>query len=99
MFRHPNAIFRGLHVLVSYSSFVCVSGRCELCFARCSQLLRNAFRSSWHLDAETCRGNLMSTIRNAYNALEYLLVILHRIMKNARHNYQDVEDKLSEINC
>jgi hypothetical protein len=42
-----------------------------------------------HLDAETCRGNLMSTIKNAYNALEHLLVILHRIMKNARHGYQD----------
>jgi hypothetical protein len=35
----------------------------------------------WHLDAETCWGNLMSTITNAYNALEHLLVTLHRIRK------------------
>jgi hypothetical protein len=31
----------------------------------------------------------MSTTKNAYNALEYLLVILHQIMKNARYNRQD----------
>jgi hypothetical protein len=32
----------GYTFLVSYSSFVCVSGGCGLWFARCSQLLRNA---------------------------------------------------------
>jgi hypothetical protein len=43
----------------------------------------------WSLNAETCRDNLMNKIRNAGNALEYLLVILHRIRKNVRYNYQD----------
>jgi hypothetical protein len=42
-----------------------------------------------YLDAETCWDNLMSTIKNAYNALEHLLIILHRIMKNVRYNYQN----------
>jgi hypothetical protein len=31
----------------------------------------------------------MSTIKNAYTALEHFLVILHRIMKNALYSYQD----------
>jgi hypothetical protein len=31
----------------------------------------------------------MNTIKNAYNTLEHLMVILHRIKKNARYNYQD----------
>jgi hypothetical protein len=33
--------------------------------------------------------NLMSIIKIAYNTLEHLLVIFHRIMKNGRCNSQD----------
>jgi hypothetical protein len=36
----------------------------------------------------------MSTIKNAYNSLQHLLVILHRIMKNARYSNQDYRLRL-----
>jgi hypothetical protein len=43
MFRHPNAIFRGLLVpFLSYSSFSLRFGWMELLFAWCGHLLRNA---------------------------------------------------------
>jgi hypothetical protein len=35
----------------------------------------------WQLEAETCRGNLMNTIKTAYNALDDLLGIFHLIKK------------------
>jgi hypothetical protein len=33
------------------------------------------------LEAETCRSNLLSTIKTAYNVLEHLLDIFHLIIK------------------
>jgi hypothetical protein len=36
----------------------------------------------WHLEAESRRGNLLSTIKTAYSALEYLLDIFHLIRKS-----------------
>jgi hypothetical protein len=53
MFRHPNAILRGLLVpFLSYSSFSLHFGWVELLFAWCGHLLRNPQQ----MDAETCRG-------------------------------------------
>jgi hypothetical protein len=42
-------------------------------------------------------GNLNEYNKNAYNALEHLLVILHRIIKNARYNYQNYYTFLLQI--
>jgi hypothetical protein len=48
----------------------------------------------WHLEVETCRGNLLSTIKTAYNALEHLLDIFH-LIKNARYNGQDYKYRIN----
>jgi hypothetical protein len=58
MFRHPNAIFRGLHFPCKLLQFfVCVSGGCGVLFARCGHTLGgipqqmathwDAFHSKW----------------------------------------------------
>jgi hypothetical protein len=73
----------GYKFLVSYCSFVYRQNWSSL---RGLRGMCNPWR--WSLDAETCRGNLMGTIKKAYNTLEHLLVILHRIRKNARYNCQ-----------
>jgi hypothetical protein len=52
----------------------------------CSRLQGSVTPWRWHSDAETCRGNLMNTIKNCF---EHLLVNFHRIRKNARYNGQD----------
>jgi hypothetical protein len=44
------------------------------------QLVRPS-AAEWHLETETCRGNLLSTIKSAYSALVHLLDIFHLIRK------------------
>jgi hypothetical protein len=74
MFRHPNAIFRGLHVPRKLLQF----------FLQTKTVNINIYIY--------CRGNLMSTIKNAYNALRHFLVILQTFkmftpLKNCTSGY------------
>jgi hypothetical protein len=85
MFRLPNAIFRGLHYPGTHST---ADGHTEWTIAHTHLKRRLKNWSSlrkdsatpwrWHLEAETCRGNVLSTIKKT--ALEHLLDIFHMII-------------------
>jgi hypothetical protein len=60
IFRQLTTIFRGLHFLVSYSTFTCASGGCGLRFACCGQ-------PPWNVsDASHCGGHSKQIITHIH---------------------------------